>query len=528
MAQTVNIPGVGQLQFPDGMSQDDMAAAIQKNYPQLSTPSTQAPDDSPFLKSIKGLGNTAARVGVKTVAGLPLMAMDAGVGARNMIGRATGTQSDFDLPSDSVNAALDHYIPGDMSRGGKISEGLSTLIASLGMPGASGLKVAGDLTKASQSLTGADAVKAEAMAAARNNGVVVPPVMTKNAPLRATIANGLGGETETAKLARDTNTPAINSMAAKDIGLDAQSPLTLGPRGTITGQINDAVKSGYAPLRDLGKIPVDQAHIDLTQSLGSAQRGAANIDASLGDPGIAALSRALTPLTGRTPDKLAPGMSGMGLTPKAGQNTVNPGSFDSGDIVDAISSLRSKASDAYAAGNQSLGKAYKQAAAGFESLMDRHLQNQGESGNDLLNNYRLARVRIAKSHDITDALNPATGDIDPAVLARADPGELSGGLKDIATIGKAFPKAVVPASGTPAPVTAFQSNMAPAAIGAEPVTGGLATLGNLLGRPLFRKYALGSAQNSLMQPKGATLSGKALDAVFSNPAAFGAMYEDQK
>lgn len=35
MPQTVNVPGVGQLQFPDGMSQTDMATAIQRNFPQI-------------------------------------------------------------------------------------------------------------------------------------------------------------------------------------------------------------------------------------------------------------------------------------------------------------------------------------------------------------------------------------------------------------------------------------------------------------------------------------------------------------
>jgi hypothetical protein len=35
MSQSVNVPGVGTLQFPDGMSQADMAAAIQKNFPHI-------------------------------------------------------------------------------------------------------------------------------------------------------------------------------------------------------------------------------------------------------------------------------------------------------------------------------------------------------------------------------------------------------------------------------------------------------------------------------------------------------------
>lgn len=35
MTQNVQVPGVGTIQFPDGMSQQDMAAAIQKNFPQI-------------------------------------------------------------------------------------------------------------------------------------------------------------------------------------------------------------------------------------------------------------------------------------------------------------------------------------------------------------------------------------------------------------------------------------------------------------------------------------------------------------
>ena len=44
MSQTVQVPGVGTLQFPDGMSQADMAAAIKKNFPEIHAP---APRMSP-------------------------------------------------------------------------------------------------------------------------------------------------------------------------------------------------------------------------------------------------------------------------------------------------------------------------------------------------------------------------------------------------------------------------------------------------------------------------------------------------
>lgn len=45
MTQTVNVPGVGQLNFPDGMSDADMAAAIQKNFPDIHPPKEASTKD---------------------------------------------------------------------------------------------------------------------------------------------------------------------------------------------------------------------------------------------------------------------------------------------------------------------------------------------------------------------------------------------------------------------------------------------------------------------------------------------------
>lgn len=51
MTQTVTVPGVGDLEFPDGMSQPEMAAAIQKNYPQIHAPQKLSP--AALAKKIK-------------------------------------------------------------------------------------------------------------------------------------------------------------------------------------------------------------------------------------------------------------------------------------------------------------------------------------------------------------------------------------------------------------------------------------------------------------------------------------------
>jgi hypothetical protein len=58
MAQTVTVPGVGDLQFPDGMSQPDMAAAIQKNFPQIHPGGVVPPAAPPSItdKIRNGIG----------------------------------------------------------------------------------------------------------------------------------------------------------------------------------------------------------------------------------------------------------------------------------------------------------------------------------------------------------------------------------------------------------------------------------------------------------------------------------------
>jgi hypothetical protein len=499
----VNVPGVGTLQFPDGMSQDEMSAAIQKNYPQIHGPQTQAPSDSPFLKGIKDFGNEAGRVALKTATGPVNMAADFGTGLQNLASRLTGGKGDNPYPSDATNQAIDSLMAPPTNAAGKWSEGLSGLIASLGLPGP---KVP---QAVKQSLTGADAVKAEAMGAARDNGVVIPPTLTKAPPTGINLVNGWGGGAETLKKARDINTPQIDGIIAKDIGLDHGSSLT---SNTINDQINEAVKAGHGPLRDLGSIPYDQAHLDFVNKLGAADRGASNISPVLGNPQIAELAKALAPKTG-------PSNSLMNAP------AAVTGAQDSADILDAISALRAKATDAYASGNNTLGAAFKRAASGYESLIDRFLQSKGADSSDLLDKFRLARTRIAKGHDALSALNKQTGDIDPRVyagIADSAPDKLTGGAAVAAKIGGAFPDAVIPAKGTPSAITAFQANAGEAA--SNPY--GFAA--SIIGRPIGRNIALSKwAQRSLMQPKGKTLSQKALDGVFANPVAFANLYEDQ-
>lgn len=69
MPQQIKVPGVGVLQFPDGMSDADISAAIQKNFPDLK-PANAADDMSAGERFTAGVGESMLHTGqgVKQIA----------------------------------------------------------------------------------------------------------------------------------------------------------------------------------------------------------------------------------------------------------------------------------------------------------------------------------------------------------------------------------------------------------------------------------------------------------------------------
>lgn len=90
MPQTVNVPGVGPLQFPDGMSDQDMAAAIQKNFPQIHGQPPQA--------SLKGAADVAVTGVQNALSAIPNAAID-------LASRATGFGSNKPIPQAQLGQA---------------------------------------------------------------------------------------------------------------------------------------------------------------------------------------------------------------------------------------------------------------------------------------------------------------------------------------------------------------------------------------------------------------------------------------
>lgn len=120
MAQVIDVPGVGEVEFPDNMSDDDIVAAIKKQQaPPAQTETTPESKLGPWSSAV-------VRPLAKGVAALPVMAMDTGVALRNIAEQGTrkyaptlaktidkitggGPGAPYELPSEMFNRALDTY-----------------------------------------------------------------------------------------------------------------------------------------------------------------------------------------------------------------------------------------------------------------------------------------------------------------------------------------------------------------------------------------------------------------------------------
>lgn len=101
--------------------------------------------------------------------------------------------------------------------------------------------------------------------------------------------------------------------------------------------------------------------------------------------------------------------------------------------------------------------------------------SRGKGPTDLVQALRDSRIRLAQSHDLERAMNPATGDIDATVLARLlQKGKpLSDELRTAADFATAYPKFAGSGPKTPAPGVGKAEALVAALLGA----GGAATMG---------------------------------------------------
>jgi hypothetical protein len=182
--------------------------------------------------------------------------------------------------------------------------------------------------------------------------------------------------------------------------------------------------------------------------------------------------------------------------------------FDVNSAVSKINLLRNDADIAFRQGDTALAKANKEASQVLENTIENHLANTKQT--DLLNNFRQARQTIAKTYEVEKAMNATTGTVNAQKLAARLQAKkpLSGELKQIAEFGQAFPKAAQTPEriGGTIGVSPLDFTVGGLTFGASLLGGedkgssGANAIAALLARPAARKAVLSNRmQNRLIQ-----------------------------
>jgi len=411
------------------------------------------------LKRQLGLTGRAVAEGLGA---LPLAAMDAGVAVRNL---ATGSK--YDSPSSMYTAGLDQIFP---KRETGLEQGVGLAAGALAgsrLP-VPQLKIPTPFGFRAVS-SDPNAVRNATLAAGREAGLVVPPNTTRP-NIGNYFAESIGGKAQTQQIAQLKNTNRFNELGRKALGLPKGAPLEpkmLAGLRANAGQAYEAVASS-GPIRTNNQYLNEV--VDLTRE--------ADIIA-----------------------KDFPELS-VGAHEKIGklQAALLKDEFDARSAVELVKKLRADASSLYrspAPDDNAMARSSQEAASIVEDMMIRSLRARGKG--DLADSFEKARVLIAKTYAVEDALNLGTGNIVPArlraQLRRGKP--LSGELETIAKFSAAYPQASAEMLASPG-VSALDMGIG--------IGGGAAVHPGLLAYPaaryLTRRGILsGPYQNLFAQPK---------------------------
>jgi len=199
--------------------------------------------------------NPLGRAAAKAVTGLPLMAEDFGVAARNVIeGKDKAGNYPYELPSTTVNRAIDRAMPPPTSTVGKVSELANTMIMGGALPGASvKSSVPSNFVSPDQApvsgLTGAQQKAADA---------------GKALGMRMTPGQETGSQTLQQLEARLQSMPStsgpFNAVSAGNQGvLNATGAAAIGESGAsvdanVLGAANDRMGQIFESVRDPSKV----------------------------------------------------------------------------------------------------------------------------------------------------------------------------------------------------------------------------------------------------------------------------------
>lgn len=386
MGRSVYETGRGIGQLAGLVSDEDIEASRRMDAPLTNTEAGKWGGMAGFASQMIGPGSAASVIkGGAQLANLPRAAQAAGAMQRGF------------LPITAKGAAVQGAALGALQPATSGSERFANAAM-----GAGGGYVGAKAGNAIAGLARADAPsvpsqRAQAIAEARAAGYVLPPSEMGRGGLTGAL-EGLSGKQQIGQHASAKNQKVTNTLARKALGLPDDAPLTLDTLDALRAEAGKA----YADVAALGALPV----------------------------------------TGKLPANVSVSTSQNALL--AGKQRA----VDAGELVrawkqanhDATAYYRAYARDA---NPETLAKA-KSAAAEAKQIDGFLLSSLDSLGRkDMAQALKAARVRIAKTYTVENALNGVTGDVSAQALAAAlKKGKpLSSELKAAAKAGQAFPKA---------------------------------------------------------------------------------------
>ncbi len=333
----------------------------------------------------------------------------------------------------------------------------------------------------------------EVAAMGAEEGYVTPPSMRGDGGAAA-VAEGVGGIAKVKQQAIQRNQPVTDKLAKRDLGLPDEITLSVEILEGLRAQAGKA----YEAVKGIGQVFTDtKFRRDIAKSVADFKGAAKDF-----------------PLLAR--DKVVNLIESFRI-----------GEFDAASGIAAMKDLRNRANMAYRAGDDALGRSYRNASSALEGVMERHLGRSGDVA--LFEEFVQARQHIAKTWNVQDALQGRlTGEINASVLAaKVRKGEpLTGDLRLIADYANSFPDATVLFKRAPAKfsvIDAFVATTSAAAAGTAAALGAgpaaLIPLAGTIARPGMRRGALSEVgrrrglPRDRIRPSGEAVLGGALSGV---------------
>jgi len=393
----------------------------------------------------------------------------AGGAAANLLGRvpaiaaaapnalqalATGGMSGGNMLTRTAGGALNGALTAGMVDPSQAGTGAAVGGA---LPGA--LKVAGAVGQKVGSVIRGPAQSADltqAVQGARQAGYVIPPTQAKPS-LANRALEGFSGKITTAQNASAKNQTVTNELASKALGLPPETKITTEVLDSLRAEAGKA----YGAVSKLGKMDATGAVLPVEVKVQT------------------------------------------GINPLLGGKTQ---SVDAAELVRAWKQANHDATAYYrsygrTADPETLAKAKNNAAAAkqIDEFLSAQLDKMGRT--DLGESLKAARVKIAKSYSVEDALNATSGNVDARRLAKQldKKKPLSGELKQAAEFAARFPKAAQAVEGMG---SLPQTSPLDFALGAtlSGVTANPLGLASVLARPGARALSLSPlVQNRLAQ-----------------------------